>query len=68
MKILCIVVKGEIYMLIQSSFNNLTKAEMIALAIENGQYNWDKAIETLAEKIILVQELEIFDEKFSQLF
>lgn len=55
-------------MLIQSSFNNLTKAEMIALAIENGQYNWDKAVETLAEKIILVQELEIVDGKFSQLF
>ena len=55
-------------MLIQSSFNNLTKAEMIALAIENGQYDWDKAIETLAEKIILIKELEIFDEKFSQLF
>lgn len=55
-------------MLIQSSFNNLTKAEMIALAIENGQYDWDKAIETLAEKIILVQELEIVDGKFSQLF
>lgn len=55
-------------MLIQSSFNNLTKAEMIALAIENGQYNWDESIETLAEKIILVQELDIIDEKFSQLF
>ena len=55
-------------MLIQSSFNNLTKAEMIALVIENGQYDWDKAIETLAEKIILVQELDIIDEKFSQLF
>ena len=55
-------------MLIQSSFNNLTKAEMIALAIENGQYDWDKAIETLAEKIILIKELEIVDGKFSQLF
>lgn len=55
-------------MLIQSSFNNLTKAEMIKLAIENDQYDWDKAIETLAEKIILVQELEIVDGKFSQLF
>lgn len=55
-------------MLIQSSFNNLTKAEMIALAIENGQYNLDKEIETLAEKIILIKELKIFDEKFSQLF
>lgn len=55
-------------MLIQSSFDNLTKAEMIKLAIENGQYDWDKAIETLAEKIILVQELEIVDGKFSQLF
>ena len=55
-------------MLIQSSFNNLTKAEMITLAIENGQYDWDKAIETLVEKIVLIRELDIVDEKFSQLF
>ena len=55
-------------MLIQSSFINLTKSLLIALAIENVQYNWDNEIETLAEKIILVQELDIIDEKFSQLF
>lgn len=55
-------------MLIQSVFENLTKAEMIKLAIENGQYNWDEAIETLAEKIVLIRELDIEDEKFSQIF
>lgn len=45
-----------------SSFDNLERVEAVKLAIENGVYDIDFAIETLAEKLVLTEELGITDQ------
>lgn len=45
-----------------SSFDNLERVEAIKLAIENGVYDIDFAIETLSEKLVLTEELGITDQ------
>ncbi len=38
----------------------MNKVEIIKKAIQNGTYDWNYAIETTAEKIILLNELGMF--------